>query len=74
MSRRLYVVEDYERAKSLLLQAVVLTFGAGVFSGFSSISAFGSYAYWLASACAIACVVWLWIVMRERDRLIEVLE
>lgn len=74
MSRRIYVVEDYERAKGLLLQAVVLTFGAGVFSGFSSISVYGSYAYWLASACAIACVVWLWVKLVERNRLIEVLE
>lgn len=74
MSRMIYVVEDYDRAKSLLSQAVVLTFGAGVFSGFSSISAFGSYAYWLASACAVACVVWIWVKIVERNRLIEVLE
>lgn len=74
MNRKIVVYEDYERAKGLMLCSFVLVFGAGVFSGFNSTSIVGSYAYWLSAASAIACVTWLWVVSKHRDRLVEVVE
>lgn len=70
MSRRIAVYSDFEKAKRLMTYVVVLTW----LVGFNTAMVFSlevGYEWIVFSLMAAASIVWLWVVLGERDRLIQ---
>ena len=74
MGRKIVVYRDFEQASKLLRSAVLLMFVAGMFVPAALIAEPFSFEGLLGFGVVYACLLWAWVFLEDRERLMEVVE